>query len=310
LGDLDGSVSEDVNSIHSTDPNTSSCSICLDAFQIGDTVMWSRSDVCRHVFHADCIREWFMNPKHEDCPTCRTQVVDFNQLDETSEVDNSDAGPLFMVIDGLVMTVSSPASWIIGEGHIDEPSRFQISFGRISSGMLNQLAESSALDSEDEESIEDVENPIPFRRTMSEGEGSCPRSLSGGRCACICDSSSSRIISRRLSSNSTLSSSMNDETTDNIEELKSPQELRRTFSDGSPSTDLRQEISRRALFAARAFGLSNGRYAKVTQGTDVEDDEYNLRATDDSWTEDDENSLTPQGSTLLPTSDESGDSLC
>jgi Ring finger domain len=53
------------------------CCICLEPYQEGDIVAWSNSSTedCLHVFHRDCIHLWLVNPKHNDCPSCRTVIL-------------------------------------------------------------------------------------------------------------------------------------------------------------------------------------------------------------------------------------------
>lgn len=55
--------------------STRKCPICIDDYEIGDEICYSRNKKCRHVFHADCMRNWLM--KSNDCPLCR---VDYLQL--------------------------------------------------------------------------------------------------------------------------------------------------------------------------------------------------------------------------------------
>ncbi|XP_020535403.1 NEP1-interacting protein-like 1 [Jatropha curcas] len=50
--------------------NGPSCSICLQDFDLGETVCCLPH--CRHTFHLVCIRKWFV--KHSSCPLCRTKL--------------------------------------------------------------------------------------------------------------------------------------------------------------------------------------------------------------------------------------------
>ena len=104
--------------------NHSTCMICLEPFSVGDVVAWSdpnqqkkaaaasataagttaslaldeqenetkafgnnqqQSSVCLHVFHRDCIVDWFnTGKKHDDCPTCRATIL-HEHIDEDEE---------------------------------------------------------------------------------------------------------------------------------------------------------------------------------------------------------------------------------
>jgi len=55
-----------------TEASSTACSICLDAFQIGDELRGSNSPKCRHIFHSSCILKWLeQNDPHLVCPMCR-----------------------------------------------------------------------------------------------------------------------------------------------------------------------------------------------------------------------------------------------
>lgn len=45
------------------------CNICLDAFEVGQKVSWSKEG-CQHVYHYDCILPWCILG-HVRCPVCR-----------------------------------------------------------------------------------------------------------------------------------------------------------------------------------------------------------------------------------------------
>lgn len=55
---------------------SSGCSICLEPFVAGDTLMHSVDvDNCRHVFHELCICEWLAKTNTSACPCCRQEFV-------------------------------------------------------------------------------------------------------------------------------------------------------------------------------------------------------------------------------------------
>jgi hypothetical protein len=64
-----------------------SCAICLDCYEVGDTVVWSSTDSsCVHAFHEHCIAAWCFRKIEEQftsrisvpCPCCRQPFVDLH----------------------------------------------------------------------------------------------------------------------------------------------------------------------------------------------------------------------------------------
>lgn len=53
------------------------CPICLDNFEVGDMVMWSRHNhgTCSHAFHEDCLLQWLLEQRENECPTCRACFI-------------------------------------------------------------------------------------------------------------------------------------------------------------------------------------------------------------------------------------------
>lgn len=51
------------------------CPICLEVFDVGVEISWSRNTKCVHVFHKMCIKTWLLNRllTHGEqlCPMCR-----------------------------------------------------------------------------------------------------------------------------------------------------------------------------------------------------------------------------------------------
>jgi hypothetical protein len=45
------------------------CAICLEDYQVGEDIGWSRNPLCYHAFHKDCILETLK--AHDSCPICR-----------------------------------------------------------------------------------------------------------------------------------------------------------------------------------------------------------------------------------------------
>mmetsp|Transcript_18997 Transcript_18997/g.41384 ORF Transcript_18997/g.41384 Transcript_18997/m.41384 type:complete len:253 (+) Transcript_18997:280-1038(+) len=49
------------------------CTICLDGFEPGQSISWSKYGQCDHIYHTKCIEEWLST--HHDCPLCRVSIV-------------------------------------------------------------------------------------------------------------------------------------------------------------------------------------------------------------------------------------------
>jgi len=64
------------------------CPICLDGFDVGDTVMFARNLSCAHVFHEECLLPWLLERRENECPSCREALVE-EELD--SEIDDEES---------------------------------------------------------------------------------------------------------------------------------------------------------------------------------------------------------------------------
>lgn len=74
------------------------CAVCLGEFEEGEPVRLLPS--CQHLFHLQCIDEWFIS--HSNCPLCRSPivVVNVNGVDEDHVLHESqDQGSLLVCID-------------------------------------------------------------------------------------------------------------------------------------------------------------------------------------------------------------------
>lgn len=60
------------------------CTICLDNYEKGDVVCWSKTDQCDHIFHEGCISAWLKD--HDECPLCRTNL--FEGVDDDDKVES------------------------------------------------------------------------------------------------------------------------------------------------------------------------------------------------------------------------------
>jgi hypothetical protein len=55
------------------------CAICLEAYKAGDSIVWSSSSHCSHVFHQDCLVDGLARVKNNEtpCPCCRAPFCIF-----------------------------------------------------------------------------------------------------------------------------------------------------------------------------------------------------------------------------------------
>lgn len=115
-------------SLGDDDENMSNaCMICLDPFRVGDDVTWSKNTPeCRHVFHEECLMEWLAHPDHNNCPSCRVQIIHVKEGIENTETnsdtedvtDEDDDATLqnlaYVIMDGLISPLRRASSSLIG----------------------------------------------------------------------------------------------------------------------------------------------------------------------------------------------------
>lgn len=49
------------------------CCICLESYNVGETICAPITTECNHVFHEGCILQWVKN--HDKCPLCRVDLL-------------------------------------------------------------------------------------------------------------------------------------------------------------------------------------------------------------------------------------------
>ena len=47
------------------------CSICLNEIDVEDTVL--KLD-CEHIFHKECLKDWYLKSENKNCPICREEI--------------------------------------------------------------------------------------------------------------------------------------------------------------------------------------------------------------------------------------------
>ena len=65
------------------EPWATDCAVCLSGFSKEEKV---RELVCDHIFHNECIHDWFMKAKSPACPLCRNVLHSGLSLDEMTPV--------------------------------------------------------------------------------------------------------------------------------------------------------------------------------------------------------------------------------
>jgi Ring finger domain len=158
------------------------CCICLEPYRVGDVVAWSNnsSEECLHVFHRDCIYQWLENLKHDECPSCRTIIL--QPHDPFAEDLENEAGS-----QGRERTGDSPTD----DGETSQSTRnntgsvayciMQGLISRVRHARFSLIGQTISFDSEDSElqctSYDNdvapnswISYPSPFRRVMSYGD--------------------------------------------------------------------------------------------------------------------------------------------
>lgn len=84
------SNSTDIENFDNDDEDV--CPICLDGFDVGDTVMFARNLSCTHVFHEECLLPWLLERRENECPSCREALVEeeFDSENDDEESDQND----------------------------------------------------------------------------------------------------------------------------------------------------------------------------------------------------------------------------
>jgi hypothetical protein len=155
------------------DEDEYACVICLEPFQVGDVVSWSRfSETCHHVFHTDCIQSWLEDKRQDDCPSCRTTLIvnhkqgeshattttqkdEENQLDDNDEdadadEDDPEEDSFFVIIHGLISRAARRASYALVNTN-------------------NALDAHHLSDASSSTTMIDLSVPSPLRRVVSQG---------------------------------------------------------------------------------------------------------------------------------------------
>jgi len=202
-------------SYHSlTDDETHTCVICLEPFRVGDVVAWSKKSAvseepeCLHVFHQECILPWLENAEHNDCPNCRSVILQEDELQDDESEDDAEehavhetsASTAFVIMNGLISRVKRASYSLIGQtidlehghaGHdtlssLSEPSRLRRVFSlgdrkqatRLRSSMRRRSAGWRSTSYGSSDGSLDLSIPIGLRRAVSAGPGSPLRNTS------------------------------------------------------------------------------------------------------------------------------------
>jgi Ring finger domain len=170
------------------------CCICLEPYVVGDVVAWSNSsnEDCLHVFHKDCIELWLVNPKHKDCPSCRSVILQevvpddvsvdsesdeddverqgriesdngANKDDAQNDLNSSTTSAVYYIMHGLISRANQVKYNLIGQ---------TISFDSDDDGDADRVNCIDYTNNDVEEQLrpELIRNPSTFRRAMSFGD--------------------------------------------------------------------------------------------------------------------------------------------
>ena len=113
-------ISPSLNNIncYDFDDDEDVCPICLDNFEVGDTVMWSRYNhgSCSHAFHEDCLLQWLLEQRENECPTCRACFI----ADPTATTGSTSSTNETVSETETVATDEDTSDEIDGDGDIEE----------------------------------------------------------------------------------------------------------------------------------------------------------------------------------------------
>ena len=84
-------------------PVSNTCAICLDAYAVGDVVVWSTNQACQHVYHEDCVVDYILRVKYNEetfhppnqktpCPICRQPFDEISSKKRTKKKGKGDGG--------------------------------------------------------------------------------------------------------------------------------------------------------------------------------------------------------------------------
>jgi len=62
------------------------CAICLDEY-IESSSPAQQLELCRHQFHAACLKTWLSTSPHQTCPICRSPIGDNDMCDRQIRFD-------------------------------------------------------------------------------------------------------------------------------------------------------------------------------------------------------------------------------
>jgi len=206
LDDPNGStsISDGSFSMNSLEEEENTCVICLDTFQKGDIVTWSKNTKdCRHVFHQECLEGWLANPKNDDCPYCRCQIIcDIGDDDDPPSDDEA----------GDDNTMSSLVAYVIRNG------------------LISPLRRASSLIGS---SVDFNDNLIDFDdSTSTHSASSLKRNMSFGSISGTISKRQLKAVFRRASSGLSASSASRSRSRPEKVSLKEPEKLQRSLSEG------------------------------------------------------------------------------
>jgi len=191
--------SSNTNDLQMDEDEDCMCVICLDSFEPGDMVSWSKHDSnCTHVFHTECIRQWLVDRRQDECPACRCCMVklpdtsesDLKKIEgsdnwtavEEEEVDTAEAASaaqskdepsFFVIMHGLISRTIAPSSGISSR-------RARRALSAPTSGQYNLVSvDSDSFDSQDgHEQVQDLEGIPPQHDDVEDGSASSSSSSS------------------------------------------------------------------------------------------------------------------------------------